>query len=69
MATKVCEPEALSPRETELCRYYATGRSARWIARKLHISVRTVETHTQHIRKKLGVHSRDELLDLLGGDR
>jgi DNA-binding NarL/FixJ family response regulator len=45
---------ALTPREVEVVRFIASGRSTREIADELGISVKTVETHRQHIMAKLG---------------
>jgi DNA-binding NarL/FixJ family response regulator len=42
----------LSMRETEVLRYIASGFSNKDIARRLDLSVRTVETHRLNIRKK-----------------
>lgn len=53
----------LTPRETELLGLFVSGRSIPWIAAKLDISEGTIRSHTRHIYEKLGVHSRQELLD------
>lgn len=45
---------ALSPRETEVLRLIAEGRSTREIAEALNRSVKTVETHKQALKDKLG---------------
>ena len=52
----------LSPREQELFDLLARGYSNREIAKVLFISVKTVETHRNHIFKKLGVHSLADLV-------
>jgi two-component system, NarL family, nitrate/nitrite response regulator NarL len=49
---------ALSPREQEVLRSAARGRSAREIADELFVSTATVKTHLQHIYEKLGVSGR-----------
>ncbi len=49
-----------SPREQEVLACLARGLSDRGIAQQLFISVRTVQTHLEHIYAKLGVHSRVE---------
>ena len=36
------------------------------MARELYIGTNTVKTHTKHVYQKLGVHSRAEVLELLG---
>ena len=48
----------LSPREHDVLRLLAAGRSNRDIATELFISHRTVETHVARILAKLGVASR-----------
>lgn len=52
----------LSPREVEVLRLIALGHTSVEIARKLHLSPRTVETHRAHIHRKLGVRTRAELV-------
>jgi DNA-binding NarL/FixJ family response regulator len=48
----------LSPRELEVLRLLATGRSNRDIAETLFISVPTVKVHVRSILTKLGLESR-----------
>lgn len=52
----------LSGRETEILRLYAEGLNNKEIGVKLNISVRTVETHKNHIMKKLGIKSPVEMV-------
>jgi two-component system, NarL family, nitrate/nitrite response regulator NarL len=47
----------LSDREAEVLRKIAEGRSSRETAAELGISVRTVETHREHIMHKLDIHN------------
>jgi DNA-binding NarL/FixJ family response regulator len=54
----------LSPRELEVIRLIALGRSKKQIAGDLYISVSTVENHTANIMKNLGIHNRVELARL-----
>jgi predicted ATPase/DNA-binding CsgD family transcriptional regulator len=51
-------PDGLTPRETEVLRLLAEGRSNRAIGDALSISERTVEVHVLHILAKLGLDSR-----------
>jgi two-component system, NarL family, response regulator NreC len=53
---------ALTPREVEVLRLIALGHTSVEIARKLHLSPRTVETHRAHIHKKLGLATRAQLV-------
>jgi len=55
----------LSPREADVLRLLARGRTTARIQDELHISVNTVNTHVKHVFQKLDVHSRQELLDLV----
>ena len=56
---------AASPRETEVLALLAQGRSIPYIRDELIISRETAATHAKHIYAKLGVHSRQELIDLV----
>jgi DNA-binding NarL/FixJ family response regulator len=50
----------LTPREREVLALMAEGRTNRGIARRLHLTERTVETHTGSIIGKLGLAGSDE---------
>jgi DNA-binding NarL/FixJ family response regulator len=52
--------DELTPREMQVLHLLAEGQSNRQIARRLALSVRTVEAHLTHIYAKLGVGSRTE---------
>jgi two-component system, NarL family, response regulator NreC len=54
--------DALSPREVEVLRLIALGHTSVEIARKLHLSPRTIETHRANIHRKLGLATRAELV-------
>jgi two-component system, NarL family, response regulator NreC len=53
--------EVLSDREKEVLQLMAEGNSTKEIAQKLHISVKTVETHRRQIMNKLDIHTVAEL--------
>ena len=55
----------LTPREAEVFALLARGRSIPFIRDELVISRDTAATHAKHIYAKLGVHSRQELIDLV----
>ena len=54
------EPDALTPRETEVLRLLAEGLANKEIARALGIGEKTVKTHVSNILSKLGVLSRTQ---------
>ena len=56
----------LSPREEEVLLLLAQHKTVGSIERELFIANGTAKTHIRHIYRKLDVHSRDELVDLLG---
>lgn len=56
--------EALSPREFEIFRQLAAGRSAAEIGERLALSAKTVANYGSQIRARLGVGSRAELARL-----
>ena len=51
----------LTRRELEVAALLARGRTNREIAGQLHLSVRTVDVHVDHILTKLGFHTRTQL--------
>ncbi|WP_327087990.1 AAA family ATPase [Nonomuraea sp. NBC_01738] len=59
-ATASSPSELLTPRELEVLRLVAQGRSNRDIAAELFISAKTVSVHVSNILAKLGVASRGE---------
>ena len=59
LMTRVRKPEtSLSPREIEVLKLVAAGRSNREIGKELFLSETTVKSHLVHIFGKLGVKSR-----------
>lgn len=53
----------ITPRESTIIKELVLGKSASIIANTLNISKRTVETHIENIKNKLGVTTRVELMD------
>lgn len=52
----------LTPREAQILAALGRGESSKQIARDLALSVRTVETHRQSIKRKLGLDGQAELI-------
>ena len=57
--------DPLSRREREVAALASSGASNSDIAERLHVSVRTVETHLQRIYRKLGISRRQDLTSAL----
>ena len=53
---------ALTDREFEVYRLLGQGKEPHEIARTLHLSIKTVDTHRAHIRQKLGLRNATELI-------
>lgn len=52
----------LSDRELQVFRLIGQGQSTRDIAQSLHLSIKTIESHREHIKNKLKLESGGELL-------
>lgn len=52
----------LTPKEIEVVPLVVLGLPYREVARRTFNSERTIENHVDHIKKKLGVHSRAEII-------
>lgn len=57
----------LTPREEEILKLVAKGRTVPRISEELFISPSTTTTHMNHIYKKCDVHTKQQLLDLCEG--
>lgn len=54
--------DKLSDRELEVLQLFGRSKTTRQCAETLHLSVKTIETHRAHIKKKLGYGTADELV-------
>ena len=55
----------LTDRETEVLTCLSEGWSIPAAARRLMVSQDTVRTHVKHIYAKIGIHSRDDLVEII----
>lgn len=53
--------DALTDRQLEVFRLIGNGQNAHQISKRLHISVHTVETHRENIKRKLNIDTGSEL--------
>ena len=58
------EINRLSEREKEIILFIRSGLENKAIAKKLRISVKTVETHKENIKNKLGLATVKELYEM-----
>jgi DNA-binding NarL/FixJ family response regulator len=58
-------PTALTRREQEILQLLISGGTSREIAETLNLSIKTVEAHKFNLMRKLDVHSRSELIQLV----
>ncbi len=59
----------LTERETQMVRYLAMGYSRASIGQKLFLSENTVKSYIRKVYVKVGVHSKQELLDLMAEEQ
>ncbi len=63
--TELAASHGLTERETDVFRLLARGNNTLRVQEELSITKNTLKYHTRHIYEKLGVHSQQELIDLL----
>lgn len=51
----------LTGREREIALFTSLGYSSKYVAKRLHLSARTIETHLAHVYAKLGIAGREQL--------
>ena len=57
----------LTEREREILSLLSEGRTSPYISKELLIGVNTVNTHKRRIYQKLGIHNKQELIDMVKG--
>lgn len=62
---EIAKTYELSARETEVMILVGRGRDLPYICERLFISKPTTNTHIRHIYEKIGIHSKQELIDML----
>ena len=63
------ERRGLTDREMQILQLLCRGFSKGHIAQKLQLSENTVRWHSKNLYEKLGIHSKQELLELVGDGR
>jgi DNA-binding CsgD family transcriptional regulator len=61
----LAQAKQLSPRQAEVMELIAKGKSVSQITKRFNISEATAKTHIYNMYRRLGVHTRQELLDLI----
>lgn len=67
--TAVAREHNLTPRETDVLEQLARGRDLAFMEEKFVLSRNTVKMHIKHVYEKLGVHSKQEVIDLVESAR
>ena len=62
---ELAQEHGLTKRETELLKLLAQGRDAAYVEKTLFLSRNTVKSYTRSLYAKLGVHSKQEVIDLV----
>jgi DNA-binding NarL/FixJ family response regulator len=55
--------DSLSDRELEVLELMGNGLGSREVAERLHLSIKTIESHREHIKSKLGLARANELVN------
>lgn len=66
-AERIAERWGLTPREAEVALLLAEGRTMSYAANELGLAENTVRGYTKQVYEKTGVHSKQELIDLIRG--
>ena len=62
---ELANEHGLTKRETEILKLLASGRDAAYIEKTLFLSLNTVKSYTKTLYAKLGVHSKQDVIDLV----
>ncbi|MBN8215876.1 MAG: response regulator transcription factor [Spirochaetes bacterium] len=60
--TREANDLGLSDRELEVLQYLGSGKNTREIAAQLNLSIKTIDSHREHLKEKLGLKHSSELL-------
>lgn len=64
----LAEQAQLTPRESDMLRCLAQGRSTQYMAERFTLSENTVKSHVRNVYQKLGVHSKQDVIDIVNED-
>lgn len=62
---EIAEAHGFTEREREIVRYLGQGNTIHAVSERLYISESTVKYHVKSIYQKLGIHTRQELIDMI----
>lgn len=65
---ELSEQTDLTPREIEILRLLAQGRNTQYMAETLFVSENTVKSHVKNVYRKLGVHSKQDVIALINNE-
>ena len=64
MVERISAEYGLTPREADVVRYVSQGYSLKRAAELLGVTINTVRTHMRSVYAKLGIHDRQQLIEL-----
>lgn len=59
----------LTPREADILGCLAQGRNTQYMAEKFCVSENTVKSHVRNVYRKLDVHSKQDIIDIINSDK
>lgn len=65
---EISKQAQLTPRESDILGCLAQGRSTQYMAEKFTVSENTVKSHVKNVYQKLGVHSKQDVIDIINED-
>lgn len=66
---RIAQERGLSARQSELLGYFALGRDVSYVAQALYLSPNTIRSYRKDLYAALGIHSKQELIDLVEAER
>lgn len=64
----LAERAGLTPREADILGCLAQGRSTQYMAERFCVSENTVKSHVRNVYRKLDVHSKQDVIDIINSD-
>ena len=66
---RIAAQYGLTERERETASYIAKGYTTRRVAEELVVATSTVQSHSKSIYRKMGIHRKDELIQIVNEEK